>query len=132
MMLRARLAGAWALMHPGPSLMTVAVYMLCAVLASGGHPVLGKLALSALGMVCMQFAISALNDYRDRAADASNPQKRKPLVTGAISPPFALWAAIILAAAMVVLFIPYGPVSLALACVFLALGFAYDLGVKST
>jgi len=132
MTLQARVAGAWALMHPGPSLLTVAAYVLCAVLAAGAHPALGALALTALGMACMQFSISALNDYRDRAADARNPNKRKPLVLGAVSPGFALWSAVILAAAMFASFIPFGLVSVVLAGIFLGLGFAYDLGVKAT
>jgi 4-hydroxybenzoate polyprenyltransferase len=134
MALRARLAGVWAVMHPGPSLLTVGAYLLCAFIAAGGRPAPARLAFSALGMVCMQFAISALNDYCDRAADARNPAKRqrKPLVLGLVSPAFALGAALALAVAMFALFIPFGPVSVALAAIFLALGFAYDLGIKAT
>lgn len=129
---RARLGGVWALMHPGPSLITVFAYALCAVLAAQGRPSLGRLCVTALGLVCMQFAISALNDYRDQVADARNPAKRKPLVVGLVSPGFALGATVLLAAAMFALFIPFGWVSVLLAGTFLALGFAYDLGVKST
>ncbi len=132
MAVRARLVGVWALMHPGPSLLTVGAYLLCAGIAAGGRPAPGRLALSALGLVCMQFAISALNDYCDRVADARNPTKRKPLVLGVVSPGFALGAALMLAVAMFALFVPLGPVSVVLAGIFLGLGFAYDLGIKST
>lgn len=129
---RARLGGLWALLHPGPSLLTVGAFILCAVIAAQGQPDPAKLALSALGMVCQQFAISALNDYCDRAADAQSLHKRKPIVLGLVTPRYALLLALALAAAMVILFAPFGWLAEVFAGTFLALGFAYDLGIKST
>lgn len=129
---RARLAGLWRLMHPGPSLLTVLAFDVCALLAARGRPEIARLAVATLGLVCMQFSISALNDYCDRAADALQTRKRKPIVAGLVPAPLALWLALALAAGMVLCFAPFGAVPLLLAATFLALGFAYDLGVKST
>ncbi|SRR5579885_3132806 len=128
----ARLWGLWALMHPGPSLMTVAVYVLCAFVAAGGRPAPSRLVLTALGLVCMQFAISALNDYCDREADRHNAKKRKPLVLGLVSPAEAIGVTVALTVAMFALFTPYGWGTMLVVGTFLALGFAYDLGIKAT
>ncbi len=129
---RARLGGLWALLHPGPSLITVAAYVLCAFVAAGGRPNPVRLAATALGLVCMQFAISALNDYCDREADRRNAKKRKPLVLGLVTPAEALGITAALTLAMFALFAPYGWGAVILAGIFLALGFAYDLGIKAT
>jgi len=129
---RARLGGVWMLLHPGPSLITVAAFIICAVIAARGTPAPLRLVLTALGMVCMQFAISALNDYCDRAADSQSEHKRKPIPLGLVTPTFALGLALILAVAMVVLYAPFGFGPSVTALAFLLLGFAYDLGVKST
>lgn len=132
MSMRARVAGAWALLHPGPSLATVLAFMICAFIAARGQPNLATLGLATLGLVCQQFAISALNDYCDRASDALLPHKRKPIVLGLVSPGFALGAAIVLTIGMFACFVPLGWGPTLLASWFLALGFAYDLGIKST
>ncbi|MBA3823235.1 MAG: UbiA prenyltransferase family protein [Ktedonobacterales bacterium] len=130
--LRARLGGVWALLHPGPSLLTVAAYVLCAIVAAAGRPNPMRLGVTTLGLVCMQFAISALNDYCDRETDRRNAKKRKPLVLGLVSPAAALGITAVLSLAMFALFAPYGWGAVGLAGTFLALGFAYDLGIKST
>jgi 4-hydroxybenzoate polyprenyltransferase len=129
---RARLAGLWALMHPLPSLLTVAAFTVFCLIAAHGHPEPRALAVVALGMMCMQFAISALNDYRDREIDARMLHKLKPIVMGRIAPTTALALALVLAAGMFACFAPFGWVVLATATAGLALGFAYDLGVKTT
>jgi 4-hydroxybenzoate polyprenyltransferase len=126
-----RLGGAWALLHPGPSLVTVLAFLLFALIAAGGHPPLPKLILTTLGMACIQFAISTLNDYCDRAADRLST-KRKPIVLGLVSPQFALWLTAAFVAGMVLCYAPFGPGPFALAIFALALGVAYDLGVKRT
>jgi len=132
MNLRARLLGFWSLMHPGPSLVTVLAFDLCAMIAARGRPDLGHLELASAGLICQQFAISALNDYCDRASDARLLHKRKPIVLGLVSPGLALGSAIILAIAMFILLAPLGWQVVLLASWFLALGVAYDLGVKGT
>jgi 4-hydroxybenzoate polyprenyltransferase len=124
--------GFWALMHPGPSLATATAFVLCVLIAAHGVPSPGRLALTTLGMVCMQFAISALNDYHDRQADALSAHKRKPLVLGVVAPGVALALAIGLAAAMVALYAPFGVIPVLTALVGLSIGFSYDMGLKAT
>ena len=124
--------GFWALMHPGPSLATATAYVLCVLIAAHGVPSPGRLVLTTLGMICMQFAISALNDYQDRQTDALSEHKRKPLVLGVVSPGIALALALGLAAAMIALYAPFGIIPVLTALVGLSIGFAYDLGLKAT
>jgi len=126
-----RSAGVWRLMHPGPSLATAGVFGICAVIASGGRPEPIRFITSIIGLICMQFAISALNDYCDRASDAFS-HKRKPIVEGIVTPQFALVATVVLTIGMYLCFLPWGIGPTITASVFLGLGFAYDLGVKST
>lgn len=111
--------------------MTVLAYGIFAIIAAGGHPSLPKLSLTTLGMACIQFAIGALNDYCDRDADRLST-KRKPIVLGLVSPQFALWLTAALVVGMVLCFAPFGAAPFALAVFALALGVAYDLGVKRT
>lgn len=128
---RARLAGLWALMHPGPSLVTALAYALFALLAAHGRPDPTRLLVTVVGMIGLQFAISALNDYCDRAADALS-HKAKPIARGVLPPWVALLATAAFTALMVACYAPYGWTPLLIATAFLALGFAYDLGLKST
>ena len=129
--MRQRLGGLWALVHPGPSLVTALAYALFALLAAHGHPHIAPFGVTVLGLIAMQFAISALNDYCDRAADKLS-HKAKPIALGVLPPSVALWATAIFTAIMVACFAPFGLLPLGIASAFLLLGFAYDLGVKST
>ena len=128
---RERLMGLWLMTHPGPSLVTALAYAIFALLAAHGRPDPVRLAVTVVGLVGQQFAISALNDYCDREADAHS-HKNKPVARGVLPPWVALAATALCAALMVVCFAPYGLAPLLIASAFLALGFAYDLGVKST
>lgn len=112
--------------------MTAVAYVLCVLIAAQGRPDVTRLLVTTLGMICMQFAISVLNDYRDREADARSQHKRKPIVQGLVTPGFALIFALALTVAMVALYAPYGLIPTLTATTSLALGFAYDLGVKTT
>lgn len=123
--------GVWALTHPGPSLVTALAYALFAALAAHWRPNPTRLVITVVGMIALQFAISALNDYRDRDDDATS-QKFKPLARGILPPWVALAVAALCVAIMVACYAPYGPMPLLLAGAFLALGVAYDLGLKST
>ncbi|MDE3231264.1 MAG: UbiA family prenyltransferase, partial [Chloroflexota bacterium] len=126
---RQRLAALWIIMHPGPSLVTALAYAIFALLAAHGRPDPVRLAVTVVGLVGQQFAISALNDYCDRQADAHS-HKYKPIARGALPPWVALVAALVGALVMVACFAPYGLTPLLIAGAFLALGVAYDLGVK--
>lgn len=125
------LVSMWALVHPGPSLVTALAYAGFATLAARGRPDPGKLAITLAGMIALQFAISAFNDYRDRKADRLS-HKFKPLALGLLSPRVALIATAFYTAIMVACYAPYGREPLLIAAAFLLLGFAYDLGLKST
>ena len=126
-----RLRGLWALTHPGPSLVTALAYALFALLAARGRPDPIKLTVTVIGMIALQFAISAFNDYRDREADALS-HKFKPVALGVLSPRAALAATALFTAVMLACYAPYGRGPLLIASAFLVLGFAYDLGLKST
>lgn len=128
---RERIAGLWLMTHPGPSLVTALAYAIFALLAAHGRPDPTRLAVTVVGLIGQQFAISALNDYCDREADAHS-HKNKPIARGVLPPWVALVATALCAGVMVACFAPYGPTPLLIAGAFLALGFAYDLGVKST
>ena len=125
------LKGLWALTHPGPSLVTALAYAAFALLAAHGRPEPAKLAITVIGMIALQFAISAFNDYRDREADALS-HKFKPVALGVLSPRAALAATALFTAIMIACYAPYGLEPLLIAGAFLVLGFAYDLGLKST
>jgi 4-hydroxybenzoate polyprenyltransferase len=128
---RERLLGLWRLMHPGPSLVTALAYAAFALLAAHGRPDPTRLLVTLVGMIGLQFAISALNDYCDREADAHS-EKNKPLARGVLPAWVALVATLLLTALMIACYAPYGWSPLLIAGGFLALGFAYDLGLKST
>jgi 4-hydroxybenzoate polyprenyltransferase len=89
------------------------------------------LLVTVVGMIAVQFAISALNDYCDRDADRLS-HKFKPLARGVLPPWVALLATLLFTALAAACYAPYGLIPLLIAGAFLALGFAYDLGVKST
>ena len=128
---RERALGLWLLVHPGPSLVTALAYALFALLAAHGRPDPVRLLVTVIGLIGQQFAISALNDYCDRAADAHS-HKVKPLPRGWLPAWVALFVALLCAAVMVACFAPYGLAPLLIASAFLALGVAYDLGLKAT
>ncbi|HZC07692.1 MAG TPA: UbiA family prenyltransferase, partial [Ktedonobacterales bacterium] len=119
------------LTHPGPSLVTALAYALFALLAAHGRPDPLRLLVTVIGMIGLQFAISTLNDYCDREADARS-HKNKPLARGALPPWVALAATLLFTALMIACYAPYGLTPLLIAGGFLTLGFAYDLGLKST
>lgn len=125
------LKGLWALTHPGPSLVTALAYAVFALLAARGQPDPVTLTVTVVGMIALQFAISALNDYCDRKADALS-HKFKPVALGVLTPRAALGATAFFSAIMVACYAPYGLAPLLIAGAFLILGFAYDLGLKST
>ena len=128
---RERVAGLWVMTHPGPSLVTALAYAIFALLAAHGRPDPIQLLVTVVGMIGQQFAISSLNDYCDREADAHS-HKNKPIARGVLPPWVALLATLLFTALMTACYAPYGLMPLLIAGAFLALGFAYDLGLKST
>ncbi len=128
---RQRIAALWTITHPGPSLVTALAYGSFALLAAHGRPDPARLIVTVVGLVGQQFAISAFNDYCDREADctatSTSPSRGVSCRRGSRWPSPRSSAGV-----MVACFAPYGLAPLLIAGAFLALGVAYDLGVKST
>lgn len=101
---------------------------LVALVAGGTPPVALALGLS---MTCLQFAIGAVNDLVDAAADAGR-KPGKPIPARLVTPAQARLVAALSAAAGLVLALAIGPGLLVLAGVALAIGLAYDLWAKGT
>lgn len=120
--------------HPLPSALYVLAVAIFSLLAAGSRHALPEgsaLARALIGVACAQIAIGALNDYRDRAADALH-QPEKPLVRGVIAPWEALALVFLATLANIALMATLGPVAFALGLLIEGLGVAYDLWFKGT
>lgn len=126
--LAVRLAGAFRLLHPFPSILDGAVVALVGLVAGGTPAVAVCLGAS---MTLLQFAIGALNDVVDAPRDTERTGG-KPIPSGWVSLPTARVAAAGCAAAGLVLALVGGPLLVVLALVGLAIGAAYDLRAKGT
>ncbi len=123
--------GFFLLTHPGPVTLHILGVTVFALLAARSHLVWSVLALVIVAHAAMQCSISMMNDYCDRRLDAlSKPEK--PIVRGLVLPREALIASVFLMLQMVVLllFLPW--LALVISLCYLALGQAYNLGLKST
>jgi 4-hydroxybenzoate polyprenyltransferase len=129
-----RIAGFVRLIHAAP----VAMYMLLMVALapiaalSSHRPLTGEALLRlVLAMGFAQAAIGVLNDYCDRALDATS-KPRKPLVRGTVQPGEALALVIILPGLALLAAQPFGLAPVLILAAIMALGFAYDLRFKGT
>ena len=128
-----RLWGIVLLTHPLPSLMYVTATIALSYLAAASrHAAVDGFALVrvAVAVACTEAAIGALNDFRDRALDATRPDK--PLARGWVTPREALILAVIAGVLAMIGFASLGPVAFAVGVPILGLGIAYDLGLKAT
>ena len=125
---------AWGLVlltHPERLAFLLVGVSVFALLAAWPHLVWETLVLVVAAHGAMQISIATLNDYCDRRLDAlSKPQK--PLVRGLVLPREALVVGLLMIILMLVLvlFLPLAAVSVSL--LYLALGQAYNLRLKST
>jgi 4-hydroxybenzoate polyprenyltransferase len=116
------------LFHPFPSALDAAVVAVVAAIA--GAPT-GRIALLAAAMLLLQFSIGVANDWADAPADATaNPAKAIP--RGLVRRRTAAGLAVVLAVGGLVLAAAAGLLTVAVACVGLAAGLAYDLRLKGT
>jgi 4-hydroxybenzoate polyprenyltransferase len=116
------------LTHPFPSLLDGLVAA-AAGLAAGGDAVTAiRLGLS---MVLLQASVGALNDLVDAPSDAGH-KPGKPIPAGLVQPAAARWIAAFAGVAGVLLAVPSGWATVALALLLLGLGYAYDLWFKGT
>ncbi|HEY0754376.1 MAG TPA: UbiA family prenyltransferase [Ktedonobacteraceae bacterium] len=123
--------GFLALCHPIPVLFHLIAITIFALLAAWPHPVWSVVLLIVGAHTAMQMAIAILNDYCDRKTDAiSKPSK--PITRGLITPREALIAGCLMIVIMVLLLLPLPPLAGLLLLIYLALGTAYNLGLKST
>jgi 4-hydroxybenzoate polyprenyltransferase len=115
--------------HPLP---TVGVTLLSAALATAaGHPA-GRLGLVVLAVLVGQLSIGWSNDAVDADRDASSGRSDKPVATGALSRRLVAAAAGIALLATVPLSLMLGAVAGLVHLLFVACGWAYNLGLKRT
>jgi len=81
-------------------------------------------------MTALQFAIGSANDAADASRDAGRSDK--PIPAGLFTRPAAVAAAVAFAGAGLVLSVPSGPPTLAVAVLGLSVGLAYDLRFRGT
>jgi 4-hydroxybenzoate polyprenyltransferase len=123
--------GFFLLSHPGPVLVHIVAVTVFALLAAWPGLAWGTIALVVAAHAAMQVSIAMLNDYCDRKADAQ-VKKSKPIPSGLVRPREALIAGLGMIVLMVLLLLPLNRLGLLVSLVYLALGQAYNLGLKST
>lgn len=127
----ARLQGLFRLGHPVPVLFHLVAVTIFALLAAWVKPVWPVVLLIVGAHTAMQLAIAVFNDYCDRERDAVG-KPEKPIPCGLVTPREALVAGWMLIALMVLLLLPLPPLAWLITLAYLALGMAYNLGLKST
>jgi 4-hydroxybenzoate polyprenyltransferase len=117
------------LVHPWPSLATAAAAVAFALLfrVPVGDARFGVIFVTVL---MTQLSISALNDWADRARDAT-AHRFRPVAMGRIAAPLALGLAIVFALGALPGTLAYGMAGI-LVVLGLAVGWAYDLWLKPT
>ncbi len=124
-------SGFFLLTHPGPVTIHVLGVAVFALLAARSHVDWRVILLVIAAHAAMQCSISMMNDYCDHHLDArSKPEK--PIVRGLVTPREALIASIVMMLLMLVLLLFLPPLALLISLCYLALGQAYNLGLKST
>ena len=97
----------------------------------GSFPALSTvLLLSLLVPVLSEMGAFALNDYLDVESDRLNKKTDRPLVSGTISPKFALWIAIICTILSIVFAYPINMSVFVIAIIFALLSIAYNARLK--
>jgi 4-hydroxybenzoate polyprenyltransferase len=123
--------GFFLLSHPVPVLFHIIAVTLFTLLAAWQHPIWNIIVLVIAAHAAMQVSIAMLNDYCDRRLDAES-KKNKPIPQGLVRPREALVAGLIMIAVMLALLLLLPPLALFVSLCYLALGQAYNLGLKST
>ena len=123
--------GFFLLSHPVPVLFHIIAVTLFTLLAARQHPIWNIIVLVIAAHAAMQISIAMLNDYCDRRLDAEG-KKNKPIPQGLVTPREALVAGLLMIAIMLALLLLLPPLALLVSLCYLALGQAYNLGLKST
>ena len=96
---------------------------------AGADPVTaGRLAVS---MIALQVSIGSLNDIVDAPRDAGH-KPGKPIPAGLVAPAVARLVVLVAAALGLILAVPSGAATVALAAAILAIGYGYDRYAKGT
>ena len=125
------LRGYFLLSHPGPVFIHIIGVTVFTLLAAWPRPLWGIIVLVITAHTAMQISIAMINDYCDRDLDAAS-KPEKPIPRGLVSPHEALIAGLLMIVFMVLLLLPLNPLALIISLVYLTLGQAYNLGLKST
>src|SRR5438876_3238390 len=123
--------GFFLLSHPIPVLFHIIAVTIFTLLAAWPHFVWSIIVLVIAAHAAMQVSIAMLNDFCDRRMDAQG-KPEKPIPRGLILPREALIAGLLMIAIMFVLLIQLPLLALVISLCYLALGQAYNLGLKST
>lgn len=115
--------------HPGP---TVVVTTLCTVLAAGVGAPPATVLLVLAAVLAGQLSIGWSNDWLDAARDVAVGRTDKPVVSGAVTARTLRTAAVVALAACVVLSFAGGVAAGVAHVGVVAMGWAYNLGLKST
>src|SRR5215472_12815328 len=125
------LLGFYLLSHPIPVLLHIVAVTVFVLLAAWPHFTWGIIALVIAAHATMQVSIAMLNDYCDRRADGQG-KPEKPIPRGLVYPREALVAGFIMIAIMLILLTQLPLLAIIISLCYLALGQAYNLGLKST
>src|SRR5947208_12002000 len=125
------LLGFFLLSHPGPVFIHIIGVSVFTLLAAWPRLVWSTVLLVIAAHTAMQISIAMINDYCDRRLDAAGkPEKLIP--RGLVHTREALVAGLFMIVLMVVLLLPLPPLALLVSLLYLTLGQAYNLGLKST
>src|SRR5205809_3291265 len=123
--------GFFLLSHPIPVLFHIVAITIFTLLAAWPYFVWSIIVLVIAAHAAMQVSIAMINDFCDRRMDAQS-KPEKPIPRGLILPSEALIAGFLMIAIMFVLLIQLPLLALIISLVYLTLGQAYNLGLKST
>ncbi|MEV8253793.1 UbiA family prenyltransferase [Rhodoglobus sp. NPDC076762] len=115
--------------HPGP---TAAVTAITFALAWGYGLESWRVAAVTVAILANQLSVGLSNDWLDSARDRASGRTDKPIASGELSTGLVAGVALGLAAASILLSFVLGPWSALAHAIFLASGWAYNLGIKST
>lgn len=124
-----RVVALLAASHPGP---TVVVTALCAALVVAVGAPAGTVALVLTVVLAGQLSIGWSNDWLDAARDRAVGRTDKPVVSGGVTAAALRDAAVVAVVVSVVLSVPAGGAALVAHLVVVAMGWVYNLGLKSS
>src|SRR5947209_4266432 len=125
------LLGFFLLSHPGPVFIHIIGVSVFTLLATWPRLVWSTVLLVIAAHTAMQISIAMINDYCDRRLDAAG-KPEKPIPRGLVHPREALVAGLFMIVLMVLLLLPLPPLALLVSLLYLTLGQAYNLRLKST